>query len=153
MRRTDLQVTDKKALLEIIRRCRVCRLGIAGDPPYIVPMNFGYAWDEGLTLYFHSAPEGRKIDLLVEHPHVAFEMDCDHALIEGDTACRYTFRYASLTGEGNVRFIEAYEEKLLALRAIMRRLTGSGEHFYDEPAVRAVAVFALDAARVIGKRR
>ena len=35
--------------------------GIGEGSPYIVPLCFGY--DAG-TLYFHSAPAGKKIDLL-----------------------------------------------------------------------------------------
>jgi nitroimidazol reductase NimA-like FMN-containing flavoprotein (pyridoxamine 5'-phosphate oxidase superfamily) len=116
-------------------------------------MNFGYTWDDHLTLYFHSAPKGRKIDLLAAHPKVSFEMDCDHLLVEGATACRYTYRYASIIGEGNVRFLEDYEEKLTALKAIMLRVTGSDVYIYDEPAVRSIAVFAVDATSITGKRR
>jgi nitroimidazol reductase NimA-like FMN-containing flavoprotein (pyridoxamine 5'-phosphate oxidase superfamily) len=153
MRRKDLEVTEKAQLIEIVERCKVCRLGIAAQPPYIVPMNFGYEWDDRLTLYFHSAPKGRKIGLLREHPLAAFEMDCDHALVTGSTACRYGYTYASLIGEGHVRFIEDYAGKMRALRAIMHRVTGRSDYPYDEPAVKSVAVFALDAASVCGKRR
>ncbi len=153
MRRKDLEVLEKEKLVEILDGCKVCRLGIAAEVPYIVPMNFGYEWSDRLTLYFHSAPKGRKIDLLAERPRVAFEMDCDHKLVEGSTACRYTYRYASITGEGRVRFLDDYADKLDALKAIMRRVTGTDAFEYDEPAVRSVAVFAVDAERVTGKKR
>ncbi len=153
MRRKDLEVLEKERLVEILDGCKVCRLGIAAEVPYIVPMNFGYEWGDRLILYFHSAPKGRKIDLLTAHPRVAFEMDCDHRLVEGSTACRYTYRYASVTGEGHVRFLENYDEKLGALKAIMRRVTGRDDFEYDEPAVRNVAVFAVDAECVTGKKR
>ena len=33
-------------------------------------------------------------------------MDCDHHLVAGSTACRYTYKYASLMGVGTVRFLE-----------------------------------------------
>lgn len=153
MRRKDLEVTEKEQLKEILDSCKVCRLGIYGEPPYIVPMNFGYTWTDGLTLYFHSAPKGRKIDLLKEHPKVSFEMDCDHRLVTGATACRYTYRYASLYGEGNVRFIEAYDEKLAALKTIMARVTGTDDYQYEEAAVKSVQVFAVEASGVSGKKR
>lgn len=153
MRRKDLEVTGKKQLKEILDGCKVCRLGIYGEPPYIVPMNFGYTWTDGLTLYFHSAPRGRKIDLLKEHPKVSFELDCDHHLVTGATACRYSYRYASLYGEGDVRFIESYDEKLAALKAIMARVTGTDDYEYEEAAVKSVAVFAVEASAITGKKR
>ena len=153
MRRKDLEVLDKEQLKQVLECCKVCRLGITDEIPYIVPMNFGYAWDDHLTLYFHSAPRGRKIDLLMQHPKVAFEMDCDHQLVGGSTACRYTYKYSSLMGVGEARFLEDYEEKLMPLKAVMKQVSGTDDYAYDELAVKSVAVFAVDAAEVIGKVR
>jgi uncharacterized protein len=153
MRRKDLEILDKEKLMEVLQCCKVCRLGIADEIPYIVPMNFGYTWDDCLTLFFHSAPRGRKIDLLLKHPKVSFEMDCDHQLVAGSTACRYTYKYSSLMGVGEVRFLEDYDEKLTALKRIMERVTGTDEYVYDELAVKSVAVFTVDATDVVGKVR
>ena len=153
MRRKDLEVLDKERLVEVLKRCKVCRLGLADEVPYIVPMNFGYAWNGRLTLYFHSAPRGRKIDLLKQSPRVSFEMDCDHQLVAGSTACRYSYRYSCLMGVGEARFLEEPEEKLAALKTIMRQVTGTDDYVYDELAVKSVAVFAVDATEVIGKIR
>jgi nitroimidazol reductase NimA-like FMN-containing flavoprotein (pyridoxamine 5'-phosphate oxidase superfamily) len=153
MRRKDLEVLDKEQLAKVLECCKVCRLGIADEVPYIVPMNFGYSWGDRLTLYFHSAPRGRKIDLLQKNPRVSFEMDCDHMLVAGGTACRYTYKYSCLMGVGEVRFLEDYDEKLQALKAVMQQVTGTDDYEYDEPAVKNVAVFAVDASEVIGKVR
>ena len=153
MRRKDLEVLDKERLVEVLDHCKVCRLGIKDEIPYIVPMNFGYAWGDSLTLYFHSAPRGRKIDLLQQNPKVSFEMDCDHALVAGSTACRYSYKYSSLMGAGEVRFLEDYDERLSALKIIMKQVTGTDDYEYDEPAVKNVAVFSVDATEVIGKIR
>jgi len=153
MRRKDLEVSDKGQLIEVLERCKVCRLGIADEIPYIVPMNFGYEWGDRLTLYFHSAPRGRKIDLMNRNPKVSFEMDSDHQLVAGSTACRYTFRYSCVMGVGEARFLEETGEKLRALKVIMRQVTGSDDYEYDEPAVKNVAVIQVDAAEVIGKVR
>ena len=46
--------------------------------PYVIPMNFGYTWDEdGLTLYFHGGVKGKKIDSLGADPRICFELDCE----------------------------------------------------------------------------
>ena len=65
MRRRDREITDREKMLEIVAECDCCRLGLVDNgEAYIVPMNFGFE-DAGsaLTLYFHCAAEGRKLDL------------------------------------------------------------------------------------------
>ena len=66
MRRTDRQVADEAGIRAILDRCQICRLALWDEEgPYIVPMSYGYRWDEGgLKLYFHCAGEGRKLDAL-----------------------------------------------------------------------------------------
>lgn len=42
MRRRDREITDKQEILEVMRKCDVCRIALHdGDYPYIVPLNFG----------------------------------------------------------------------------------------------------------------
>ena len=61
MRRKEKEIKDKKEIEQIFKYSHVCRLGIFdGKMPYIVPMNFGYRDN---ILYFHSALEGRKVDI------------------------------------------------------------------------------------------
>jgi len=70
MRRSDREVTDVDEKLGIVARCKVCRLGMIDETvgpgePYIVPLNFGYEYVDGvLFLYLHGAGEGRKINIL-----------------------------------------------------------------------------------------
>ena len=76
-------------------RCKVCRIALRDEQGlYIVPLNFGYQYENGcLTLYFHSAKSGRKINALEKNSAVAFEMDCGHRLMEADEPCRYSFSF------------------------------------------------------------
>ena len=57
MRRKDREITDFNEILEIIKKCDVCRVAINDkDFTYIVPMNFGLdVQGEQVYLYFHSA--------------------------------------------------------------------------------------------------
>ena len=56
MRRNDREITDRRDIDEIIKRCRVCHLAMCDDgQPYVVPLNFGY---DGRFLFFHTASEG-----------------------------------------------------------------------------------------------
>ena len=98
MRRKDREVTDLGAIGRIIGDCKVLRLGMVdGRRPYVVPMNFGFDLRGGvLELYGHSAPEGRKVEILRRNPEVCFEMDCGHKLVEATAACGYGFAYSSV---------------------------------------------------------
>lgn len=86
MRRKDREVTDESRIDGIIRRCSCCRLGFSdGGEVYIVPMNFGFVKRDGKRVfYFHSAKEGRKVELLKNGCDVGFEMDCGYELHPGE---------------------------------------------------------------------
>jgi len=125
MRRKDREVTDIKEILDIIDRCPVCHLGMSVDnTPYIVPMNFGYSYLDGeLTLYFHGALEGRKVDFLTKNKNICFCIDLAHELIVGTAASAYSYKYESVMGTGVAEFIEGDDEKIYALNNMMSRLT------------------------------
>ena len=111
MRRADRQVTDKDEIIKILEKCEVCRLALAVDNiPYIVPMNYGYQYADGkLTLFFHSAKEGKKLGLIAQNPLACFELDCSHRLVEADEACKYTMEYESMIGTGKISFCREKE--------------------------------------------
>ena len=71
MRRKDREVADLEGQLAILEQCPVCRVAIndpASGVPYLVPLNFGMAaGPQSLTLYFHCAPVGTKLDRSEEH--------------------------------------------------------------------------------------
>ncbi len=154
MRRKDREVCGFEKMLEIVRACKVCRLGLLVDGAvYIVPLNFGL-WVEGeqLRLFFHSAKEGFKVDAMRTNPLVSFEMDCEHALVESNNACGVGFGYASVMGKGSVRFIDDLSEKLEALQAIMLHQTGR-EWDLSGVDTESVLVYELQVSTMTGKRR
>lgn len=147
MRRKDREVTDRQKIREIVEACQCCRLGLCEDgKAYIVPMNFGYEERDGrYVFYFHSAREGRKIDLLKKNHYAAFEMDANVEIYGKDTACSYAARFSCVMGGGKVDFIEEPEKKLDALRAIMRHHTGREDWQFEANMLNAVCVFSLEA--------
>ncbi len=153
MRRADREVREISDILSVIDRCKVCRLGLLdGDGVYIVPMNFGYTYEnKTLKLYFHSAKEGRKIDILKRGGIVGFELDCGHELIEGNQACAYGYRFESVIGTGRVAFLNSEADKSVALSHLMCQQTGRDFVFTPEMAC-AVEVFCLTADTYTCKR-
>ena len=144
MRRKDRQVTDRAEIEAVLRSCDVCRVGFYdGEEVYIVPLNFGWQEREGrLTLFFHSAGEGRKVELFRRGGRAGFEMDCAHRLVTAETACGYSELYKSIIGTGRVREVPE-PEKLEAMEAVVAHYTDAKPPI--DPAMLArVRLFALD---------
>ena len=122
MRRKDREVTNLEDQLAVLDECKVCRIALRDEQGlYIVPLNFGYQYENGcLTLYFHSAKSGRKINALEKNSAVAFEMDCGHRLMEADEPCRYSYSFASVIGNGTASLVWDGEEKKRALSLLMK---------------------------------
>lgn len=154
MRRKDRLVDNPDELRLILEECQVCRIATMDEEGlYIVPLNFGYEYDgDKLTLYVHSARDGRKVRAFKNNAAVAFEMDTGHELVEGNIACQYGYRYKSIIGNGAIHELDDPAEKARALSILMGHLTGQAFEFNDRM-VNAVAVFRIDVSRFSGKRR
>ena len=117
MRKARQEIKDLKILEEILRGATICRMAMMdGDLPYIIPFNYGYR--DG-CLFIHSAPEGKKIDLLMKKSHVCFEVEDIFELIKGEKACDWTTRYRSVVGYGDVEILSDEASKQLGLEVIM----------------------------------
>jgi nitroimidazol reductase NimA-like FMN-containing flavoprotein (pyridoxamine 5'-phosphate oxidase superfamily) len=125
-----------------------------GDTPYVVPLNFGYEYDEGkgLTLYFHCATEGRKLDIMRKNPKVCFEMDCSHKLVSADEACGYTMEFESVIGEGEVIIQESNDDKVAALKLVMEKYAPGGDFSFPEAALNMIVTLKLTVSDFSGKR-
>ena len=145
MRRQDREVTDGQRIDSIIGRCHCCRLGFQdGGQVYLVPLSFGYVREgEQRLFYFHSAREGRKIQLIRDNPRVGFELDTNYLLHEADVPCGFSARFQSVTGTGTVSFVEEEAERLAGLRAILRHYAGEKPWDFSPQILEAVCVFKL----------
>ena len=148
MRRADKEIADRGEIDKILRKATVCRLGLVdGAAPYIVPLSFGY---EENTLYFHSAREGKKVDLLKRNAIVCFELDVDAEPVSSETACGWTMRYRSVIGSGTASFVEDPGRKSAALNIIMRHYI-DGPFEFPEEMLRRIAVFKIVIGEISGK--
>jgi nitroimidazol reductase NimA-like FMN-containing flavoprotein (pyridoxamine 5'-phosphate oxidase superfamily) len=156
VRRKDREITAVEDKLAILRQCTVLRLALAhNNTPYVVPLHYGYRYEnEKLTLFFHGAREGKKVDMIKANNVACFELDCDTALIEGDKACQYSSAYKSIIGFGNVIILEAPSEKRMALNELMKHQTGQDRDYqFSDDALDRVLVFKLEAASFTGKQK
>lgn len=154
MRRQDRLITDPKRINQMLNGCKVCRIALADEQgPYIVPLCFGFEYAHpALTLYFHSAKQGRKLSAIAADPQAAFELDNMGSISGGDQPCSFTCEYFSITGAGNARIIDDIEEKQKALMLITEHT--SGRHFDFTPAqADTVAIIRLDAQTFSAKEK
>lgn len=151
MRRSDREIKDINEILDIMNHCDSVRIALNDTPfPYIFPMNFGLIYDNNkITLYFHCASEGKKLDLIKKDPHVSFEMDTSHRLVTGDSACDYTMEYRSVCGNGICSFDT---DKQTALDAVMKKFSRAETFKYDEKYFDDVTVFKIDVLKITGKK-
>jgi nitroimidazol reductase NimA-like FMN-containing flavoprotein (pyridoxamine 5'-phosphate oxidase superfamily) len=149
MRKSNKEITEKSALETIIKESLVCRLALVdGNRPYIVPLNFGY---QDNTLYFHSAPEGKKIDIIKTNTNVCFEFEANTEIIKAEQACGWSMNYQSVIGFGKAYLIEDAREKCTALNIIMQHYSGS-DFSFPESKLQITAVFKVEIERMTGKQ-
>jgi len=124
-----------------------------GSMPYIVTMNFGRQWDDDrLTLYFHCAKAGRKIDLLNRNNRVCFEFDTDVEIVSSEEVAGCGTKYSCVIGFGTVREITDPPGRLAAMNQVM--LHYSGKHWEFDPETFAqVRLWCISIDQLTGKRR
>ncbi len=154
MTRREQQIFDIDKILEILDKSKIVHLGMVdGDEPYVVPMNYGYTYeDEKLTIWLHGATQGRKLDVIRKNPKVFIEMECDLIPFDGDVACRYGISYYSLMGRGKATIVEDSEEKQKALSILMKTQVNMDFEFNEKLAA-VVGIIKIEVSDFTAKHR
>jgi len=156
MRRADREITDINEKVDLIKKCKVCRIGLSeNNMPYIIPLNYGYNFDNNiLTLFFHSATEGKKFDIIKSNNNACFEIDCDTRLIEADKACNYGYAFKSIIGFGKIMILENDDEKINGLNQIMKHQTEKETVYNFTPNdLKNVCVYKMVVQEFTGKQK
>lgn len=149
MRRKEKQITKTADIEQILKQGQVCRLGFVNkNVPYIVPMNYGY---QDQALYFHSAPAGRKIDLIRANPLVCFEVDELVKMNKAARACDWGVSFKSVIGTGTARILETPAEKKAGLDIIMAQYSDRSFTYPDEM-LEKTAVIKVIVQEMTGKQ-
>lgn len=153
MRRKDREITDFHEIIEIIKKCDVCRIALNDEEfPYIVPLNFGLDVEgEQVYFYFHAAMEGKKLELIEKDNRATFEMDCDHKFILYEEWMSCTMGYASVIGHGYIENV-ADEDKYEALKILMRQYHAEDFKFNTDM-MKVTKVLRMRVTDMVGKRR
>lgn len=125
MRRQQRQIHDRDHIVSIIRACEYGHLALCdGNEPYLVALNYTWVEEDGRDVfYFHSAPEGRKINCLSSNPRGCFMIETGVKLIvpSPPDTCLWTTHFQSVVASGNVAIINDQAEQTAALKIFMRR--------------------------------
>ncbi|MBS1250857.1 MAG: hypothetical protein MAG431_02454 [Chloroflexi bacterium] len=148
MRRKKQEITSKEEIEAIIQEAKFCRLGLAdGDQPYVVPLNFGY---KDRAFYFHSAKEGKKIDLIRRSPKVCVELDVRTKVVPAEEACQWATEYLSVIGFGKAYLLQDFEEKREAFAILMGQYAEKEFHI-SEKDIHRTAIIKVEIDEMTGK--
>lgn len=142
----NTQTTDFRIVEAIITKTKVCHVAFSdGVKPYVIPFNFGY---HDKILYIHSAPEGRKMEILKKNKNVcvSFDTDCELYIRNEEVACSYSMTFKSVVADSEVEFISDAGQKIEALKLIMKQYTGRDDFTFNMPAINNVAVMRINIA-------
>jgi nitroimidazol reductase NimA-like FMN-containing flavoprotein (pyridoxamine 5'-phosphate oxidase superfamily) len=150
MKKKNQEITDKRIINEILTCSEICRIAMLdNDSPYILPVNYGY---KDNIIYIHSAPEGKKIDLLKKNNKICFEIEQKAEIVKHEKPCKWATKYRSVIGYGEIEIVTDYEEKKKGLNIIMSHY---GEHLnldYSEKQVENIVILRLIISELTGKQ-
>jgi nitroimidazol reductase NimA-like FMN-containing flavoprotein (pyridoxamine 5'-phosphate oxidase superfamily) len=118
VRRRDKEISEETVLKKILKSTKYVTVAMSMDnQPYLVSLSHGY--DENRNcIYFHCASEGKKLDYLKANNVVWGQALLDYGYVEGE--CDHLF--ASVHFRGEVFFVTDADEKLHAIKTMMRQL-------------------------------
>ncbi|GAB4409136.1 MAG: pyridoxamine 5'-phosphate oxidase family protein [Thermodesulfovibrionales bacterium] len=153
MRRWKKEIKDKAIIIDLLNTCHVGRLGTIGKDgyPMVKPLNFAY---HNGRIYFHTAKEGEKIEDIKRDSRVCFEVDLPIAYVKGSMTdpCKAEYLYRSVIIKGRATIIEDREEKIFALKCLMKKYQPEGGYgdFLEEK-LKITGIVRIDIGEMVGK--
>ena len=122
VRRKDREITSQVEMKAVLKCTQYITVALCmGNEPYLISLSHGY--DETKNcLYFHCAPEGKKIVFAKANNRVWGQAMLDFGVTD---ECDYA--YTSVQFQGVVSFIEDLAEKQHAMEILVRQLSRKAE--------------------------
>jgi len=143
MRRSDKEITSSEMIKDILKRSRVIHIATTSDThyPYLFTVNYGYRDNH---IFFHSAPEGKKIKMITMDPWVCFQVVTDVKMSPGENPCTdWSMQYKSVTGYGWASVVSDPEEKIRGLNILMDHYTSKGPFTFTDKNLEETAVVRI----------
>lgn len=150
MRKSNREIFDESLITQILKDAKIVRLAMTDkDVPYLAPFNYGY--QDG-CIYIHSAPQGKKIDLLKKNHKVCFELEQMAEIIKDPLPCNWTTLYRSIIGYGFVDILSDPEEKKRGLEIIMAHHGAIENTGFKDNQVGPVVILKLTITHLTAKQ-
>lgn len=118
VRRKEREITDSAEMRQVLKTTKYVTIALSmKDEPYLVSLSHGYD-EEKNCLYFHCAPEGKKLVYAQANNRVWGQAVLDFGVTE---ECDYA--YASVQFAGTMSMITDLQEKINAMNALVRQVS------------------------------
>ena len=126
------EIKNKTIIKEVLNNAEYGTLAICNNnKPYSLPINFVELNNE---IYFHGSKKGRKIDILKNNQFASFSVVESYSMIQSyfssndKLACPATQFFKSIIIDGEIKFVENYDEKVKVLSELMKKLQKEGKY-------------------------
>jgi uncharacterized protein len=117
VRRKEREITDKEEMKQVLKSTKYVTVALCMDnEPYLVALSHGYDQTQN-CLYFHCAPEGKKIIYAQANPEVWGQAVLDFGVTD---ECDYD--YTSVHFQGKFSLITNCTEKKHAMETLVRQV-------------------------------
>ena len=142
-----LLIEDREKIDAVIRSCKTCYLAVCEhDHPYVLPINFAL---DGDCIILHSAQEGKKWETMKMNPRVCVTWVSGEDLAWQDISvgCSYRVVSRSVIAEGDVEFVEEFEDKVSCMEKLMAQYSSLPFKF-SRPAICNVGVIRVHIRKI-----
>ncbi|MCW3984593.1 MAG: pyridoxamine 5'-phosphate oxidase family protein [Candidatus Bathyarchaeota archaeon] len=122
VRRKDREITNTSEMQQVLKATKYVTIALCmNNEPYLVSLSHGYDQAKN-CLYFHCAPEGKKLVYAQVNPQVWGQAVLDYGVTD---ECDYA--YTSVHFSGKLSLITDLEEKRHALETLVRQSSNTPE--------------------------
>ncbi len=118
VRRKEREITDQSEMRQILKTTKYVTVALCmNNEPYLVSLSHGYD-EEKKCLYFHCAPEGKKLVYAKANSQVWGQAVLDYGVTE---ECDYA--YSSVQFSGTISIITDLQEKIHGMTVLVRQVS------------------------------
>ena len=158
MRRKDREITDFSQIAEIVERNNSAVVSMVdGDKPYGVMLNYApVITGNGVSLIFHGATEGRKVDCLRRNPSASVfinDREVEEVVLRGERPSgKTTTHYRSVILAGEVQIVDDLQERRRLCEIFLRHFGTTDIEMPPEQMLARTQFFLFTAEEISGKQ-
>ncbi|HHH54287.1 MAG TPA: pyridoxamine 5'-phosphate oxidase family protein [Bacteroidetes bacterium] len=158
--KSQFVIENKLVIDDIFHNAQYGTLALcSNNKPYSVPINFVKIEE---NIYFHGSKKGKKMKFIKDNSFASFSVVEPYSLIQSyfssndNLACPATHFFKSICCDGTISIVNDYNEKVLALNSLMKKLQPEGKYksldddIYKKM-INATEVFKLIPSELKGK--